>query len=127
MRLRTLALAALGLLPFQLACDFESFADSSDRYREDFQYSYDLKPGGRLSVENFNGPVEVMSWEKDSVQITGTKYAARQEDLQAMKIDIQADPTSVRIRTVRPHERGNMGAKYFIRVPRRVELERLAS
>jgi DUF4097 and DUF4098 domain-containing protein YvlB len=118
----------LSLLPIQVGCDFETFADSSDRHREDFQYSYDLKPGGRLSLETFNGSVEILSWEKDSVQITGTKYAGRLEDLQDLKIEIQADPASVRIRAIRPApRRGNMGAKFFIRVPRRVELENIVS
>lgn len=128
MRTYALALAAISILPLQVGCDFESFAESSDRYREDFQYSKDLKPGGVLSVENFNGGVEIMSWEKDSVQITGTKYASRQDDLNDIKIDVQSDGASVRIRTVRPSERrGNMGARYFIRVPRQVVLERIQS
>ncbi|MGA2327646.1 MAG: DUF4097 family beta strand repeat-containing protein [Bryobacteraceae bacterium] len=124
MRVSTLVLAALAAVPFEVACDFETIADSSDRYREDFQYSYNLKPGGRVSVDSFNGSIEVLSWEKNAVQITGAKYAAREEDLKDIKIEIKADEGSVQIRTVRPeYRRGNMGAKYFLRVPQRVELE----
>lgn len=128
MRTYVLALLVLAMLPFQTACELEGFLDS-ERYKEDFQYSYNLKPGGKLSVENFNGSIEILSWEKDSVQITGTKYAATQSDLKDLKIETAADANSVRIRTVRPSElrRGNMGAKYFIRLPRQVELERVAS
>ena len=128
MRINVLALAALAVLPAQVACDFDSLAESSERFREDFQYSYNLKPGGKISVDNFNGPVEIMSWEKDSVQITGTKYAGREETLKDLRIETKADDNSVEIRTVRPYDRhGNMGAKYFIRVPRQVELERIHS
>lgn len=128
MRVYLLGLAALALVPFEVACDFETLADNGDRYREDFQYSYNLKPGGRLSVDNFNGSIEILSWEKDAVQITGTKYASREADLKDLKIEAKADDASVQLRTIRPDLRhGSMGAKYFIRVPRRVELDLIHS
>ncbi len=129
MRLRTILAAALVAVPLQVGCDFEAFADS-DRYKEDFQYSYDLRPGGRVSLETFNGSVEILSWEKNSVQITGTKYAGHEEDMRDIKIDVQAGADAVRIRAIRPEgrlRRGNMGARFVLRVPREVELERVAS
>ncbi|HXN49149.1 MAG TPA: DUF4097 family beta strand repeat-containing protein [Bryobacteraceae bacterium] len=127
MRLPFLALAAVSLVPFQVGCDFESIADASDHYREDFQYTYNLKPGGRLSVDNYNGSVEILGWEKDSVQITGTKYAGREQLLKDIKIETKADDNSVTIHTVRPSWHGNSGAKYSIRVPFKVELDRIVS
>ncbi len=126
MRFPYLALAALAVVPFEAACDLETLA-GSDRFHEDFQYTYDLKPGGRLVVENFNGPIEILGWEKDSVQITGTKYASRQDLLKDIQIETKTGDNSVSVRTIRPSLRGNMGAKYSIRVPRQVELERINS
>jgi len=121
-------LSTLCLLLFQAGCDLEGIIESSDRYREDFQYSFDLKPGGRLVVENFNGSIEIIGWEKQSVQITGTKYAGREEMLRELRIETRADANSVVVRTVRPSGyHGNMGARYSIRVPRQVRLERIAS
>jgi DUF4097 and DUF4098 domain-containing protein YvlB len=109
-------------------CDIEEFAASSSRYKEDFQYSYNLPPGGRFSIENMNGSIEITGWDQNKVEITGTKYAATEDLLKALKIDVQADSGSVRIRTVRPGERhGNYGAKYVIRVPVKTELERVDS
>lgn len=128
MRIPFLALAALAAVPFQVGCDIETLADASDHAREDFQYTYDLKPGGRLVVENFNGSVEILGWEKDSVQITGTKHASRDELLKQVRIETKTGDNSVEIRTVRPAEHhGSMGAKFFIRVPREVLLERISS
>jgi len=128
MRLPFLALAAVSLVPFQVGCDFEGIADASDHYREDFQYSYNLKPGGRLSVESFNGAVEILGWEKDSVQITGTKYASRPDLLKELKVETRADDNSVVIRTVRPSGwHGGAGAKYSIRVPFKVQLDRIST
>ena len=127
MRTRILPVLALAGVLVLCGCELEGFLDS-DRYREDFLYTHDLKPGGRLSLENFNGSVEILSWEKDSVQISGTKYAATESDLKDLKIETVAEAGAVRIRTIRPSGRyRNMGAKYFIRVPRKVELERIVS
>src|SRR5690349_9246954 len=105
-----------------------NFGDSQ-RYREDFHYSYDLKPGGRVSIETMNGSIEIMSWEKNSVDIVGTKYAAEESTMKAIKIDVSNAPESVLVRTVAPsgHLRGGLGAKYVVRVPKTVELDRIVS
>ena len=108
-------------------CDIESFGDSS-RFKEDFHYSFPLKAGGRIHLENFNGSVEVSGWDQETADISGTKYAATEELLQALKIDIVPAADSIRIRTARPFERrGNMGARFVLKVPRKVELERIAT
>jgi DUF4097 and DUF4098 domain-containing protein YvlB len=125
MRRRLFLVAPLLLLG---ACDFEDFG-SSDRYTADFHYGpYKLKPGGRISVENLNGSIEISGWDQDTVEISGVKYAGTPELLKALKIDVVEGPDSVHIRTIRPSERrGNLGAKYVIKVPRKTELERITS
>lgn len=108
-------------------CDIEEWGDSS-RYKQDFHQTHPLKAGGRIYVESFNGSIEVTGWDQETADISGTKYASTQEGLEALKIDVVATGDSIRIRTVRPSERrGNMGAKYVIKVPRRTALERLES
>ena len=108
-------------------CDLEELAGSA-RFKEDFHQTHPLKAGGRLYVENFNGSVEVTGWDQETADISGTKYAASEQGLSALKIDVVAGPDSVRIRTVKPSDfRGSMGAKYVIKVPRKVLLERVES
>ncbi|HUQ94963.1 MAG TPA: DUF4097 family beta strand repeat-containing protein [Bryobacteraceae bacterium] len=108
-------------------CDIDGF-DQMSRVKEDFHYSYKLTPGGRLELENFNGSVEITGWDKDTVEIDGTKHAPTRELLDAMKIDVSASPGVIRVRSVRPPERrGNMGVKYVLRVPRKVLLDRIVS
>ncbi len=117
-----------GLLGF-VGCDIEDLdIGGSERYTQDFHYSYPLQPGGRLSVDNSNGSVEISGWDQDNVDISGTKYARSPELRDALKIEIDHTSDAVHIRTVRPSDRrGNMGAKYIIKVPRRTQLERIAS
>src|SRR5690242_9819001 len=112
MQLRLLALAAVTL--FVAGCDEWEFGDW-DRYKEDFQYSYDVQPGVRVYLENSNGSVEFTGWEKNSIQITGTKHASSEAALKALKIDIIASADSVRIRTMPGSgHRGGYGARYAI-------------
>lgn len=127
MRRRTLLLAITPAVLLLAGCDFEDFG-SSDRYTADFHETRPLKPGGSLSVESFNGSIEISSWDQESVDISGVKYAATPELRDAIKIDIVTSGNSIHVRTVRPSERrGSMGAKYVIKVPRRTELERIQS
>lgn len=127
MRRRMTILAVAAALSFLAGCDFEDFG-SSERYTADFHHTYPLKSGGRISVENFNGSIEISGWDQDSVDISGVKYAATTELRDAIKIDIVTTGDTIHIRTVRPSERrGNMGAKYVIKAPRRTELERIIS
>jgi DUF4097 and DUF4098 domain-containing protein YvlB len=120
-----LAVGLLGLV----GCDIDDLdIGGSERYTQDFHYSYPLQPGGRLSVDNSNGSVEISGWDQDTVDISGSKYARTPELRDALKIEIDHSSDSVRIRTVRPSDRrGNMGAKYIIKVPRRTQLERIVS
>lgn len=121
----------LAVLPFLLVpagCDLEEVLADSAPFREDFSYSYPLKAGGYLALENFNGPVEILSWEKDEVRITGQKYARTESELRELKVEVSAGDDAVRIRTIRPAgRRGGTGARFFLRVPRQVELERITS
>ncbi len=98
----------------------------SDRFREDFHYSYTLNPGGTLSIDNFNGAVEISGWDQNTVEVNGTKYASSKEYLDDVKIDVSDTPGVIRIRTIRPSmSSGGYGARYTIRVPKRVMLDEI--
>lgn len=102
-------------------------ADS--RYREDFHYSFTQSAGGRFSLDNFNGSVEVSGWDQNTVDISGTKYADSEARLHEVRVDVSNGGNWVQVRTTRPepNQRGNMGAKYVIRVPKQTLLERVHS
>src|ERR1700722_2798735 len=126
--LRALCMPLLGI--FLAGCeDFDlGSMGGSDRYREDFHFSYPLSAGGSLRVENFNGSVEISGWDKNTVDIDGTKYASTEYRLKEMKLDIVPSASSITIRTLPPIDhRGNAGARYTIHVPRRIELSSIVS
>jgi hypothetical protein len=126
-RIFLVAAASLALVSCDEMDGF-GFAGSSQRFKEDFHNNYPLKSGGRVTLDNMNGSVEITGWEKDSIDIIGTKYAATESLLKDLRIDIVATADSVDIRTITPSGlRGNFGAKYIIRVPQKAQLERITS
>src|SRR5215472_2298902 len=105
-----------------------AFAGDGSRYREDFHYTYPQTAGGRLTIDNFNGSVEITGWDQNNVDVSGTKYAESESLLHSMQIEVTSSGNAVRVKTTRPDpHHGNMGAKYVIRVPRRTELEEVSS
>ena len=101
---------------------------NSEAYKDDFHYTYALNPGGAISVENFNGSIEIIGWEQNSVEVNGTKYASSQAGLDSLKIDLAPSPGSLHIRVIRPLDsQWHMGARFSIRVPRHVTLDRITS
>jgi DUF4097 and DUF4098 domain-containing protein YvlB len=126
MRPFLLAMCCLGLA----ACDDFDFDSGGGygRYRQDFHFTYPLTSGGSVQLENSNGSVEISGWDKNTVEIEGTKYANTEERLEQMKIDVTSAASSISIRTVPPLDRhGNYGARYVIHVPRKAELASISS
>ena len=122
-----LSLPAVLIFSLTGCIDFADFSES-DRYKEDFHFSYPLSAGGTLSLENANGSVEISGWEKDTVEINGTKYAQTKSLLDGVKVETSASQGAVRIRTVRPVDtHGGSGARYSIRVPRKVLLDAITT
>ncbi|MBI1791242.1 MAG: DUF4097 family beta strand repeat protein [Acidobacteria bacterium] len=128
LRLKALVLTAAAVL--MAACDWDDFGGfgNAQAYKEEFHQTHALKAGGRVALENFNGSIEIRGWDQDTVDISGTKYGSTPELRDSIKIEVSASPDTVRIRTVRPGERrGNCGARYVLRVPRKVELDSISS
>jgi len=121
-----LALAA-ALLLVAVGCDLAGLAGYG-RFQEEFQQSHPMPPGGRLSLESFNGRIEIRGWDRDSIDISGVRYASSPEALASLIIDVDASGDLVRIRTRRQAARSwNSGVNYLIRVPRRTELEHIST
>jgi DUF4097 and DUF4098 domain-containing protein YvlB len=127
MRANVLIPALAGALLCLTACDIENFG-GFERYTRDFHYSYPLKTGGRLSLETFNGSVEISAWDQDTVDISGTKTGPTQDAVEALKVSIDNSPDSVSVRVVRPSERrNNLGARFVIKVPRNAYIDRITT
>src|SRR5690242_342189 len=126
MRIRFLlpALAA-GLLSLT-ACDIEDL--NAARFTSDFHQSQPLNSAGKVSVESFNGAIEISTWEQDTVDISATKYASTQQMADDLEIRVDHSADSVSVRAVQPSIRhGNQGAKFVLRIPRTAVVDRITT
>ncbi len=115
--------------------NFFSFSGLNDELREEFHQSNPLSPEGRVSLENINGAVKIKVWDRNEVQVDAVKHAYRKERLVEVRIEIDATPDFVRIRTRYPEHNENSGddergrynnpasVEYSVTVPRRARLE----
>ncbi len=125
---RHLTLGGSALAMVLLAgCDLDG---RDNQVTQDFHYSYDLQQGGHLDLTNTNGSVEVTGWDRNSIDVSGTKYAPDQDGLDRVKVKVDAQGDTARISTELPkgdgwHMHGNYGVRYRIHVPRKIRLDRV--
>lgn len=99
-----------------------------ERFHEDFHSTHKIQPGGHLTIDNHNGSIEISTWEKDEIEINGTKHASSKDLLEDLKVDIDASPDKVAIHVSQPEFRhGNSGVRFNLRVPKKLELDRIRS
>jgi len=123
-----LVLPVLAAMMTLAGCDIDDFDGNWQHFNRDFHYSYPCAPGSRISVETFNGSVEISSWDENSIEIDGTKYGPTQAAADNLRVDIDRSTGSVAIRAVRPVERrNNQGARFALKVPRAAVLERITA
>jgi Putative adhesin len=116
---------AAGMLLFS-ACDIEDF--SGARYDRDFHYSFPLDANGKVTIETFNGGIEISGWDQANVDISGTKYGPTQEIADSLDVRVDHTPSNVSIHVQQPSvHHGNLGAKFIMKVPRTAVLEYLTT
>jgi DUF4097 and DUF4098 domain-containing protein YvlB len=116
---------AAGVL-FLSGCDIEDF--SGARYDRDVHYSFPLNAGGKLTIETFNGGIDVSGWDQNTVDISGTKYGPTQDIADQIEVNVDHSPSSVSVRAQRPSiHRGNIGAKFVVKVPRTAVVDYLTT
>jgi DUF4097 and DUF4098 domain-containing protein YvlB len=99
-----------------------------ERFNKDFHFSYPLKADGKLSVETFNGSIDISGWDENTVDVSGTKFGPSQEEADNLKVDIDHAPDSVSIHVTRPTERrNNQGTRMTIKIPRTARLDRIVT
>jgi len=97
-------------------------------FKEDFHQNMAMASGGKLSLENFNGSIQITGWDQNTIDVSGTKYGDTEELKNSVKVDIQVSGGVARIKTSKPAGKwGNSGVRYVVKVPRRTELENIVS
>ncbi len=98
-----------------------------DNAKQEFHYSYPLAAGGDLHLDNSNGSVQISGWDRNTIDISGTKYAPDTEGLSDVQVKASVQGSSAIIETVAPRNpfHGSYGVAYVIHVPRKTVLQHL--
>jgi len=96
--------------------------------------TYDLTPGGVVSVNNTSGYIRVTSWNENRVRIDAVKRegrggrGGRDEDLSQVEIQVTSRPGRIDIRTFYPRYEGSrVSVDYDLKVPRGAVLNTLTT
>jgi DUF4097 and DUF4098 domain-containing protein YvlB len=124
MRISTVITLMAGLMALS-GCDWIDPSEwgASQRFKEPFSTTEKLSSGGRVTLETFNGPIEIRGWDREEASIEVVKYASRQETLSLMDVDVVADGSALRVRVRRPEGNCNCGASLSLRLPSKIILE----
>ena len=64
---------------------------------EEETQTYELEDGGRFSIANVNGSINVTGGSGNQVEIIATKKADNQKDLDSIEIDISQSNSEIRV------------------------------
>ncbi len=104
--------------------------------KETEEFTFDINPGGRISLENINGDIRITGNEGDTVNIAARKKAGKQEYMDELKIVVDADSDYIRIETRHPSNKDswlNWGnnhsgsVSYELTVPAGVNLDKIST
>lgn len=102
-------------------------AQSAETSRE-LHETYDLAPGGVVSVNSASGYIRVTSWSEDRVKVDAVKRGGRDEDTSRIEIQVTPRPGRIDIRTIYPrNEDSRVSVDYDLKVPRGVVLNSLTT
>ena len=109
---------------------------------QDFSQTLPLTANGRLSLDNVNGRVEIIGWDRNEVAIKALKHGKTRESVEAVKINIDSGPDEIVIHTEQPssmtgfpwswfwfkNSKRNDGiVDYAIQVPQNARLKTISS
>lgn len=118
------------LLPFFLLSTLSAFAADAT-VTESFTQSYPISATGAIRLENVNGSVEIVGWDKNEVSVEAVKSAPTAEDLARIHLKIEATPDRLSIKTEHEKKMFLFGTwrgevRYVVHVPATVTLEEIS-
>ncbi len=95
--------------------------------QESWTANYRLEPGGRVSVTNVLGSIEVEGWDRNEVELTAVVTTMGEEAaLGEVRIRVEPRSDSLEVRTLyRGQSEEPVSVDYHLRLPRQARLESL--
>jgi len=104
--------------------------------KETEEFSFEIDTGGRVSLENINGDIQITGGTGDHVKITAHKKAGNQEYMDELKVVVDASAEYIRIETKHPNsdsrwfnwgDDGSGSVSYDLTIPGAVNLDTIST
>ena len=108
-------------------------AFAAPEVREEFHQTYPLTDQGRVHLENINGNVHIVTWNREEIKVDAVKHAKKQEHLDEVKIEVDAKTDRIRIKTkypdswLRRNKNNSTGVDYTLTVPKQSHLDKIST
>lgn len=107
-------------------------AFAKPRFQQEIHQSFPLTTNGLVRLDNVNGSIHIMGWDRPEIEINATEHANRESDLRELKIEIAPKPDEIRIHTKYPNAKWSLWKRgssarvdYEIKAPRQAHLEKI--
>ena len=108
-------------------------AFAAEEVREEFHQTYPLNKQGRVHLENVNGNVHIVTWDREEIKVDAVKHAKKQERLDEVIIDVAAKADRIRIKTKYPEAKmrrsrnNSTSVDYTLTVPKQSRLDQIST
>ena len=97
---------------------------------ENFSQSYPINSDGSIKLDNVNGPVEIVAWDKNEVNIEAVKEASDEDALKHIQIKVESTPAQLVIKTEHDTtwkfwDRFQASVRYTLHVPTNSRLDKI--
>ena len=98
---------------------------------EGFKQSYPLAADGTIHLDNVNGDIEIIAWDKAEVSLEAEKKGRTDEDLKRVTLEIDSSPTKLSIKTKYARKSGwfsgsvNASVRFKLMVPAGARLQKI--
>ncbi len=100
---------------------------------ENFAHTYPLAADGTIHLDNVNGDIEIIAWDKAEVSVEAEKKGRTDEDLKRVALEIDSSPAKLSIKTKYAKKSGwlfgniNASVRYKLMVPAGARLQKIDS
>ena len=102
---------------------------AANEVREEFRQTYPLDKQGKVRLDNVNGNVRIVTWDREEIEVESIKRAKKQEHLDEVKIEVDAKADRIRIKTKHPdsklkrNKNNSTSVDYTLTVPKQSRLD----
>jgi len=102
---------------------------AANEVREELRQTYPLDKQGKVRLDNVNGDVRIVTWDREEIKVDAIKRAKKQEHLDEVKIEVDAKADRIRIKTKYPDSKSrrnkdnSVSVEYLLTVPKSSRLD----